>query len=157
MLIRHGFRQGVACPNLFYHPGRMIYTSVHGDDFTSTGPKSALDWFEETVKAEYEISVGPRLGPGKDDDKEGRSLNRVIRWTDEGLEYEADPRQVERLIAECGLEGANVVATPSVKASFKELESDQELRPEMHTAFRAAAARSNYIAADRLDAQFPCK
>ena len=25
-------------------------------------------------------------------------LNRVVRWTSEGLEYEADPRQVEKLL-----------------------------------------------------------
>ena len=157
MLTKHGFKQGRACPNLFHHPERHIFTAVHGDDFTSTGPKSALDWLEKSLLSEYELSIGPRLGPGPADDKEGRALNRVVRWTQDGLEYEADPRQIEKLVLDCGLEGANQMSTPSVKVSFNDLEQDTPLQPEMHTAFRGAAARSNYVSADRLDAQFSCK
>ena len=71
------------------------------------------------------------------------TLNREIRWGDKHIEYEADPRQVERLIAECGLEGANGMATPGVKATFRELEDDADLPRTLHTAFRGAAARGN--------------
>ena len=49
------------------------------------------------------------------------------------------------------------MSTPGVKAGFKELEEDEELPARLHTAFRAAAARANYLAADRIDAQFACK
>ena len=157
MLVRLGFRQGNACPNLFHHPSRGIALSVHGDDFTSSGPKPGLDWLEASVAKEYEITVSPRLGPGEQDAKEGRALNRVIRWCSTHIEYEADPRQIERLIAECGLEGAKSVATPGVKPTFLELEEDVELLKALHTAFRGASARGNYLAADRIDAQFPCK
>ena len=69
---------------------------MHGDDFTAAGPKPELDWFEATFKKSYELSVGGRLGPGPTDGKETIVLGRVIRWTDEGIEYEADPRQVEK-------------------------------------------------------------
>ena len=88
------------------------------------------------------------------DAKEGRALNRVIRWCEEHIEYEADLRQVERLIAECGLEGANGYATPSVKAIFGELKEDGDLLQSLHTAFRGAAARANYLAMDRIDCQY---
>ena len=80
------------------------YSPLHGDDFTASGPKPQLDWFETSVAKEYEISVGPRLGPGELDAKESRAVNRVIRWGERHIECEADPRQVERLIAECCLE-----------------------------------------------------
>ena len=63
------------------------------------------------VAEEYAIAVGPRLGPGVQDAKEGRALHRVSRWCEEHIEYDADPRQVERLIAECGLEGAKGYVT----------------------------------------------
>ena len=43
------------------------------------------------VNGNYELKKGGRLGPGKDDAKEILVLNRVIRYTNEGLEYEADP------------------------------------------------------------------
>ena len=56
MFIRHGFKQGVACPNLFHHPTRRIFTSVHGDDFTSTGPKDAFDWLEEIVALDIGVT-----------------------------------------------------------------------------------------------------
>ena len=159
MLIELGFEQGISCPNVFRHAQRGICLSVHGDDFTAEGPKPALDWYEEAVAQRYEITVGPRLGPGPGDAKEGRSLNRVIRWTDEGLQYEADPRQAERLMAECGLEGegVNPMVTPGVRPTFHELEEDKPLPQQLYTAFRGAAARGNYLAADRIDAQFACK
>ncbi len=160
-LVGIGFRQGDACPNAFYHAERQLVTSVHGDDFASSGPANALDWMENAIGDKYEYDAQPRLGPGPEDAKEGRVLNRVIRWCEEGgehrIEYEADPRQVERLIAECGLEGANAVATPGVKPTFQKLEEDTNLPDHLTTAFRGAAARGNYLAADRLDAQFACK
>ena len=71
-LIFEGFMQGKASACVFAHPGRGISVSVHGDDFTATGPKDQLDWFEATLKSHYELTVGGRLGPGPADDKEAR-------------------------------------------------------------------------------------
>ena len=99
----------------------------------------------------------PRLGPSPADAKEGRVLNRIIRWCDDSIEYEADPRQVERLVSECGLAGAQSMATPGVKVGFTELESDEELSPHLTTAFLGSAARGNYLSADRVDSQFACQ
>ena len=156
MLLKLGFKQGRACPNAFSHLERGITTSVHGDDSTSSGPKGALDWLEKAIVETYEITIGPRLGPGPEDGKGTRALNRTIRWCDAHIEYEAGPRQVERLVVECGLQGAKPMATPSVKASFSELEEDTPLPFNLHTAFRGAAARANHLAADRIDVQYPC-
>ena len=80
MLVRHGFQQGNACPNLFAHLERKITCSVHGGGFTSCGPKDSLDWLEDVISKEYEITIAPRMGPGPSDAKEGRALNRIIRW-----------------------------------------------------------------------------
>ena len=92
MMIRElGFRQGTSFPNIFYHPERGIFTNVHGDDFTSAGPADQLDWFEASVAKQYEITSKPRPGPGEHDAKSGIVLNRVIRWCEESLEFEADP------------------------------------------------------------------
>jgi len=158
LLVSLGFRQGEAVPNVFYHSTKQIVTSVHGDDFTSEGPADALDWMEACIAEAYEITVAPRLGPGPNDAKEGRVLNRIIRWCDGHIEYECDPRQIEKLVAECGLAGSTSVATPGVKATFAEMEEDSgELPGNRNTAFRGAAARGNYLAADRLDVQFGSK
>ena len=66
--------------------------SVHGDDFTFTGTCENLDWFEAEIAKHYEVTIAPRIGPGPQDAKEGRSLNRIIKWCEHGVEYEADPR-----------------------------------------------------------------
>ena len=68
------------------HPSRGIVVNVHGDDLTGVGPAHQLDWYEAELAKHYEISVQPRLGPGPDDAKEATVLNRVIRWTPQGLE-----------------------------------------------------------------------
>jgi len=92
MLVQElGFVQGTSCANVFRHDERAIRMSVHGDDFTAVGSKRSLDWMETEVKKRYECTVQPRMGPGADDAKTGLVLNRVVTWTEQGLEYEADP------------------------------------------------------------------
>ena len=82
------------------HQERNLVTSVHGDDFTSSGPKAHLDWMKSQMEAKYELKELARLGPAKDDGKEVKVLNRLVRWTETGIEYEADPRQIERLVVD---------------------------------------------------------
>ena len=157
-LVEHmGFSMGDASACVFRHLERGLWTSVYGDDFTTTGSKTDLDWFVEQLKQRYELTESARLGPGSQDDKEGRVLNRTLRWTAAGLEYEADPRQVEKLVRDLGLTGANPVGTPGAKASREEAEQDKPLAPDRHTGFRAVAARSNYLSADRPECQFAAK
>ena len=79
---------------MFHHASRGITTSVHGDDFTSSGPSDSLDWFEASITTKYECTISPRMGPGPRDAKEGRVLNRILRWKEHSIEYECDPRQV---------------------------------------------------------------
>ena len=85
-------------------------------------------------------------------------LNRLIRWTDNGVEYEADPRQCERLLEGLGLDdGCMSTATPGLKPIIEQLKDDKPLDVEGRTEFRALAARANYIAQDRIDIQLPAK
>ena len=134
-------------PGFALHPDRCLRCAVNGDDFTTCGLKDQLGWFKEQLGKQNELTEGARFGPGKDDVKEGRVLNRVVRWTPDGLEYEADPRQAEKFITECGLDGANTVVTPGVKANREELAKETELDDSQHTLYRASAARGNYLAA----------
>ena len=64
-----------------------------------------LQWLEAQLRSKYELTVGARLGPGKEDDHKGLVLNRVVRVTSQGLEYEADPRQAEKGIRDTELHG----------------------------------------------------
>ena len=78
------------------------------------------------------------MGPGDSDTKELTILNRVIRWVGDGVEYEADPRQAERLLEGLGLDGDGVkaVATPGQKPEIEALKEDKELAHDEHTVFR---------------------
>ena len=104
--------------------------SVHCDDFTVSGPCCSLDWFEVAMKNKYELTVGGRLGPGPNDDKEISVLNKIICWTPKGIQYEADPCQVEKLLREIELEGANGAVTPGQKILAHQVESEVELRSQ---------------------------
>ena len=44
-LVGLGFVQGAASACVFRHKQRQLVCSVHGDDFTVSGPRSSLDWF----------------------------------------------------------------------------------------------------------------
>ena len=62
---------------------------MHGDDSTITGPKEDLWRLEEQLKKKYDIKTS-YLGPESEHNKEIRVLNRTLRWTDDGIEYEPD-------------------------------------------------------------------
>ena len=87
-------------------------------------------------------------------------LNRTIRWTEEGLEYEPDQRHTELIIEQMGMANCKAVTTPTCT----EVEYDERLRiasglmsQRDATVYRGIAARLNYLAQDRVDVQFAAK
>ena len=67
-LLKQGFEQGRASPCNFKHVGKRISMTVHGDDFTATGPQNSLIWLENVMKAAYDIKstlLGPEEGMRK--------------------------------------------------------------------------------------------
>jgi hypothetical protein len=94
-----GFERGKGSSVVFYHEGRDLSLVVHVDDFTICGEDPDLDWFQALMFGWYEIKVRARLGDGERDDKEVSILGRQVRWTEEGIEFEADPKH-RRLVLE---------------------------------------------------------
>ena len=132
---------------------RGLAVSVHGNDFTTAGPKYPLDWFEDKLEAKYELKKSGRLGPGHNDSKELIVLNRVLRWTSSGVEYEADPRHRENLLEGLGLDGGCMsAATPGLKAVIEQLIGDKPVSQYGHTRCRGLAARANSL----LKAELTC-
>ena len=84
-------------------------------------------------------------------------LNRIVRWTQEGIEYEADPRQSEQLVRDLGMSGSKSVGTPGVKQTSEQISMDRELSFDKQRPYRGVAARSNYLSADRPDMQHAAK
>ena len=72
-----------------------------------------MAWHEVQLEGKYELRKGGRFGPGPDDATELTVLNRVLRYTPDGFEYEADPRQAEKLLEGLSLDSnCNMAATP---------------------------------------------
>ena len=78
-------------------------------------------------------------------------LYRIVRRTPRGIGFEADPRQVEKLVREIELEGANGAVAPGVEILAHQVEDESDLSEREFTRFRSLAARANYLAADRID------
>ena len=79
-----------------------------------------MDWMKSAMGEKYELTESARPGPSSCDDKEVRVLNRIVRWTSEGVEYEADPRHVEQIVRDLDLIGAKPVTTPGLKPTFEQ-------------------------------------
>ena len=129
-LIDLGFKQGVASPCCFEHKEWGVAVVVHGDDFTALGTDEALNLYEEGLKKAFECKIRGRLGTDKGDMKEIRILNRIVRITEDGLLYEADPRHVELLAKALGLSECKPVSTPGIKQAFDDATMDLPVTQE---------------------------
>ena len=88
-------------------------TLVHGDDYFSSGLQANLDWLEGELAASYEIQT-QKIGAGEGCVQEGKVLNRIVRYTDQGWQLEADPRHSELIIEQLGVDGGKAVVTPGI-------------------------------------------
>ena len=95
VLLRLGFTAGRATLCNFFCEERELFVTVQGDDFTATGPKGSLEWLKSCLESAWEIKA-EFLGPQAEGcSQEIRILNRTLRWTGQGLEYEPDQRHAE--------------------------------------------------------------
>ena len=154
-----GFVRGTTPPREFHHPTRGVRCVVHGDDFTVPGNRKQLKWLRDPLEEAFGLRLRAHLGEASDADTQATTLKWIRAVTPNGLEYEADPRQVEKLLEEIELEGDGVkgAVTPSVKPLQHQIAAEAPLPEQQHTRFRALAARANYLAADRVDVIYAAK
>ena len=150
-----GFKQGRYNPCTFWHPKRDLKTIVHGDDFVTVGEVAEMEWLQRAMEQRFQIKTQLI---GHKETREGKVLNRVIRATAEGWEYEADQRHGEVVIKAMNLQDAKGVTSPGEDGkAWLELEEANPLEPKTASEYRALAARLNYLALDRPDIQFAVK
>ena len=152
-----GFIRGKSLPCTFFCKELDARIAVHGDDFTILATESVIKLIARNMEKRYKIKLRGILGPDRHDFKEIVILNRLLRRTNDGLEYEPDPRHVELMTSQLGLQDAKAVTTPGVKASNKDSNEDDPLDDTMKSKFRALVARTNYLSQDRGDIQFSVK
>ena len=110
------------------------------------------------LEDKYKLKV-ETLGRDPDDVEELRTLNKVVRLTEEGVELEADPRHAELVIRELGLEGSKGCTAPGVKGNEAEDidAAGVEMNKEDARRYRAIVARLNDLSPDRVDNGFAVK
>ena len=59
---------------------RGLICSVHGDDFTTAGPKREIDWFKEQLEKRYAFKENCRLGQRSGADKEDPEYGCLMDW-----------------------------------------------------------------------------
>ena len=119
----------------------MIRIVVHGDDFVIEGGQEDLNWTKGVLANKYLVKVRSILGPEHHDDE---------------LWWEADPRHVEKMLEDIGLEDCKPGALPG---SQRAEEQDGELELDQETAwkYRSIVARGNFLAQDRPDIRYTVK
>ena len=84
-----------ACPCVWegHIKGEDIVATVHGDDITIGGERSAVQFLTKMISRKYEIKKQV-IGRDPDLEKSGRILNRVIEWKRDGITIDAVQRHV---------------------------------------------------------------
>ena len=153
-MVKWGFEICRYNPCLFHHSGRKMLCLVHGDDFVCVADADDLRWLKEQLSQRFEMKT-TSMGLKEGESKEERILNRVIRVTSEGWEYEADQRHADLIIQEMGASKMSTLSHPGGdKKVIEDEEKSEELQGKEATRFRAVAARANYLSADRPDIQY---
>lgn len=83
-----------------------------------------------------------------------------MRWTEEGIEYEADAEHRAKLMKAEGLEEDSKVAVGPAMKDGGGAEASEEMKLEVaweHKEFRSKGATLNYLGQDRSDIQYAVK
>ena len=154
-----GFRRGKAAPTAFYNDKTKVRVVVHGDDFTCTGTRAELDKLAGKMAEWWDMKLRGIMGSAADEVKEMTILGRSVRWTEQGIEYEADEKhRVEVLKAEKLGEESKGVVSAAVKPKVEdERMKTVKLDGDGRRKFREEAARLNYLGQDRSDIQYAVK
>ena len=125
-LVSEGCGRGIGSPTVFYNRVSEVRVVVHGDDFTMSGTKEELEKVKRKMESWYDIKDRGTMGSGAGEVKEITILGRTIRWTDEGIEYEADPKHRKELMAKAGLTEESKAAIGPVLAEKEEDKESKE-------------------------------
>lgn len=110
-------------------------------------------WVEAGLREAFEGKVKGRVRVSRD---EFRILNRIVRRTEAGYEWDADQCHVVLLVAAAGLGGGSHELTqPGTTFTAKELDTEdcESSEADAHK-YRARIARANFLTRDRPDMAF---
>ena len=115
-----GYVKGKARPCLFKHAASGSMAFIDGCD-------------------KYKAKVRATLGTEIEDDKSVVMLGRIIEWKEHGVDVEADPRHVELILMEMGMEECK--GSDVVEITLLDDNEEGTLLPQDARRFRSIAAR----------------
>ena len=146
-LVNGRFERLRAASTIFYHPKSHMRVVVHGTE-------SEVKKVRSKMCELYDDKVRGVSGSGKRDVREMEILGRNMRWTREGLEYEASEKKRQALLEGLGLSQESKM----VKLEEIGREEDEEmLEGTEKTRFRSFAATLKYMSLDKSDVQDAAK
>ena len=83
-------------------------------------------------------------------EKQGVYLGRTISWEEDGIHWRPNPKHIQRVIRDLGLESGNSVPTPLLAENIA-MTNEVPMDPDEASRYRSMAARINYAAQDRPD------
>ena len=125
---------------MFHHKENRVSGLTHGDDFVLTGPTKMPKEFENKMTSVYPIKCI-------------KTLNRRLHWGKEGIVYQHDPRHIDVLVKDLGLENGNSVQTPAT-SDVTEEEKAEPLSQVQHHKYRSQVARCLFLSQHRADITF---
>ena len=84
------------------------------DDMMCVGDKEELNNLLVQIEEKYQWT-STMLGPGPDEARHGKFLNRKVEWTHEGLTWTGDQRLVDEILEGWQMSEARFVDTPGTK------------------------------------------
>ena len=106
--------RGIACPCAWRGciKGEDIVATVHGDNITVGGERSAVELLIKMISKRYEIKKQV-IGEDPDLEKSGENGDSChLKWNRDGITIEADQRHVREILKGLELERANRSARP---------------------------------------------
>ncbi len=132
--------------------------TVHGDDFTLTGPSRGVDEARLILRNKFEVKTQQlRL---EDVGEEMIILNRRILVAEDGYQWEPDSKHALRVLSELGLDkdrSKGSAVSGARETPEKEKLRERPLSEEEQQKHRSLAASLNYLAMDRPDIGFVTK
>ena len=75
------------------------------------------------LKKEFKIKTS-KIGQDTKDEKELKILNRIVRYTDHGIELEADLRHAELIVSQLGLTESKELTCPAAEEVKRDDDED---------------------------------
>ena len=157
VMLEAGFWEVPGIPGLFYHDEWCVTISCHGDDFIAEGESDDLDRLDELMLKAFETKILPRIGPAEFGGQatSGDHLHRIIRWSERGFSWEADPKYSRQIVEELGLTEAKGADAPcSTECGKGRRDLEDPLDPEAAKQFRKLAGTALYLSQDRPTIQY---